>query len=131
MSEVRLEVLSEEEALDICNICGYKFIKVYDGKGVNSGRLMMLAETGDTNDKVFGSGVNSTVKNVEKPKNYVIYAFASNGSKMYIPDKTKCKKTVAFRLVDAKQFKDDDAYTKVKMLNKHGKYQWKLMHVQD
>lgn len=43
-SEIRIEVVSEEEAREICRENNYKFIKVYWGRGNNSGNLMMLAE---------------------------------------------------------------------------------------
>lgn len=39
--EQTMEVVSYSDAIEICETQGFRFIKVYPGRGVNSGKLIM------------------------------------------------------------------------------------------
>lgn len=49
MREIRMEVVSYDEAVEICDANGWIFDKVYMGRGVNHGKIMMLAYSTDSN----------------------------------------------------------------------------------
>ena len=146
MSEIRMEVLSESEALEICEANRYKFVKVYEGRGHNAGRLMMLAFTYKEVDQMslFEDNVNKPKKNktkkskkdsndnqlslfnntYKKTGKYRIRTVC-NGSYMYIG-----RHGTTFIATDAMIFDEEAAKKKAYFMSKRGSYTWEAVRIE-
>lgn len=105
--DVRIEVLSIDEAIQVCRDNMWLFDKVYNGRSTNRGKLMMLA--------------HELVTDSENDPNYIIFAdigvgriYWSKGSK----NKRKNIGDVTFSLYDATRFSQDEAIKKVYSMNR-------------
>lgn len=118
-TEVRMEVVSETEAYEICKENGYKFIKVYWGKGNNSGNLMMLAERQNEVSEV------KSLKNSEIRK--YKYIFKATEGLYY----TGNKGVNPYLEINAKVFEltKDAARQKALSMNKNSAYYWEEIKV--
>ena len=125
MAEIRMEVVCEEEAIEFCRCNGWDFIKCYEGKGSNHGRLMMLAETTESG---FCSKEEEEYYLGLEFEDTVIFTMC-NGGRLYLADTKKAGCATTFNLGMAKRFKNSTASIKVKNMNKHNGYRWQLLHV--
>ena len=124
-----MEVVSDYEALEICQANNWEFIKCYLGRGENYGKLMMLADDGKRSTLIYEDCFDSLI---EKPVNNVICTvYPYTNSILYLAD-TKFKVgKVTFNLGQAKKFTEDEAEKKVFFMNrnKNSKYVWKTKQV--
>ena len=125
MAEIRMEVVSESEALELCECNNWEFIKCYIGQGSNSGRLMMLAEhhgnrycSPEEEEYYLGLEVEDTI----------IYTIC-NGSRMYLADTKKSGYKTTFDASMAKRFKNSTAIKKVVNMNKYNGYHWQAQKI--
>ena len=125
MSEIRMEVLSESEAMELCHVYGYKFLETYDGAGDNYGKLMMLADDGrsDDMDKYMYQYEDLPVI---KEYNTCIYTDTATG-RMYLADKNKCKYATTFDIAKARKLTEKEAKIKAAMMCKNGSYSWRTL----
>lgn len=127
MREIRMEVVSEEEAREYCNEHGYKFEKCYIGRGSNSGCLMMLAYapgpsiTDEELDKMY---MNSQI--MDQIKDTVVRAFYANnhGTPVYMYVPNKSSNGIVFDINEAKRFTFDKADAKAKKMRSYNRYAW-------
>lgn len=87
MREVRMEVVSLEEALQYCTVNNLTFIKCYQGKQANLGKLMMLAIDEYPQGQLTIEGMGDAVAKPKEEKNTVIFCNHSD-SKMFVTRKT-------------------------------------------
>lgn len=126
--EIRIEVVSISEAEEYCAANNLELIKLYEGRGSNSGRLMMLAiDHNSIFDDYECNIVIDNTTNYEK-EDTVVYCIVNDG-KMYIADKKKCSNSVTFHISQAKKFKASIAFRKIHYMNLEGKYDWKAFKV--
>ena len=122
MKEIRIEVTSERDAIEYCRDAGLKFVKVYEGRGNNYGRLMMLAiDESDIQEQQ--SLFNDPIVYKEEVKNCIIYTTIGNGSTMYIGVKG-CPNKVTFNESMAQRFTEKEARSKAWNMSKHKRYNW-------
>lgn len=122
-----MEVVSDYEALEICQANGWQFIKCYSGRGENYGKLMMLADDGKM------SSIRYDLEDfIEKPLNHVVCTtYKYTNSILYIADAKFKAGKVTFNLEQAKRFTEEDAEKKVFFMNKNksSKYVWRAKQV--
>lgn len=127
MREIRIEVCNESEAIEFCDSMGYEYIKVYEGRGNNSGKLMMLAIDRNSSDTNYDEQyIEEKVPAKPEIENTVIFTIV-NGGRMYVADKSKCSQYTTFQSWQAKLFTKSAAEKRVKYMNKHGTYDWKTL----
>lgn len=135
-SEVRMEVVSYEEAIAYCNIHGLIYDHIYEGKEGNTGKLMMLAYKEQprqmSNDEV--AYYQRMIELEEKRKQdeveikyaYRLYTYC-NGSVMYY---TGNKNVSPFLECNAMLInKKADAERKALFMNSYKNYVWRVEKV--
>ena len=130
-SEVRMEVVSYEEAVAYCNANGLIFDHIYEGKLSNAGKLMMLAYK-ETESKMSDAEVayyqrqieleeKRQQEEMEKKYGYRLFTYHGN-SKMYC---TKDRSVSPFLECNALIInKRSDAERKALFMNSYGRYKW-------
>ena len=125
MIEYRFETLSYEEAMEFCEEHNLKFVKVYQGRGNNAGKLMALSYDLNNQEKINSIKDNNN-DNQKNDHVYVIYTKLSSGV-MYLADKKLSSNNVTFNINLAKRFEYNKAVKKSKAMTKKGKYNWKVL----
>lgn len=114
MKELRIEVASEDEAREYCNESGATYIKVYKGRGINQGKLMLLA---------------SYTEQIEIPPNeiadWAVVTKADTNSPMYVSK----YRGVTFSESGALLLTKEKAMAKAKAMTARGAYNWKAIHI--
>jgi hypothetical protein len=124
VKELRIEVLSEEEALEFCEVNGYKFIECIWENGVVGERLMLLAIDPKAPAELSEEELREIDKQLyENEKNTVIFAVTSSG-KMYVADNQKCSFGTTFKIGEAKRFTEAEAKKKAHFMTIKGSYCW-------
>lgn len=113
--EIRMEVVSYDEAIEYCKNNGLEFDHVYIGKGSNYGKIMMLAYK-----KEYPNYENEASFQVEEPKEYIIYAITDNG-KLFVT-----RSGTSFKIGEAALFTHKQAKAKAKAMTINSKrgYIW-------
>lgn len=135
-SEVRMEVVSYEEAIAYCNANGLIFDHIYEGQGSNAGRLMMLAYR-DEPSRMSNAEVAYYQKQIELEEKrkkeeieskYTYRIFTYYGeSKMYY---TGRKDISPFLECNALTIdKKADADRKALFMNSYGRYKWRVERI--
>ena len=123
-NEVRMEVVSEEEAIAYCLSNDLVYDHIYMGKGTNAGKVMMLAYS---KNKKPSNMQNMELENTEMPKNeekkYVIYTMVGS-SRLYWS--ASSKRRCSFNISDADRFSFNVARGKMIGMNKIGTREWKI-----
>lgn len=117
MREVRIEVLSESEARDYCNIHNLIFDECYE----EDGRFMLIAYDNKTED-LEPEVIEKILK--DKLEDTFIYADTING-RMYLADSKKSVYPTTFDRSLAKKFTYANASKRVVFMNRNGSYNWK------
>lgn len=124
MREVRMEVVSLEEALQYCTVNNLTFIKCYQGKQANLGKLMMLAIDEYPQGQLTIKGMGDLVAKPKEEKNTIIFCNHSD-SKMFVTRKTSMNRYgVTFDITQAQKFTRSEAEAKAFSMRKHGRYNW-------
>ena len=143
--EIRMEVVSEEEAIEFCKANNLRFVKTYPGRERNQGKLMMLAEDGkygkryteeelikyyDEEIKHKGKKFESNISVEPDEKRFAIYTVLivyGQERLMWVADKKKAPgRGTTFNVDCAKLFNAKDANRKAVFMNKNGKYNWMI-----
>lgn len=160
MEEVRIEVVSSEEGIELCNVMGWVFDHVYIGRSANYGKLMMLAYTNNVNkrdnsfedsdipnpsqqkskqtpDKSNSSRTNQNKAKQDKAKqdkakqDKATYVIYASTSTGPLFWVGKSKQKVCYNVNEAQRFGYRAAKTKTIMMNKVGSYTWRLRKITD
>lgn len=124
MREVRMEVVSEEEARHYCQMNGYEFVRCYMGKQQNAGKLMMLALDKYKKGQIYIDGMAPL-----DIKNTIIFADTIHG-KMYVAPRNKNNvKGTTFSIAQASRFTAESAEAKAFQMRKRGSYNWRTMKI--
>ena len=122
LSDIRIEVTSEHEAMEYCQDNGLKFIECIE----EDGSLFLLAEDPNKTSTV-DDGLYPDIV-IDEPKNTVIFTYyPGTNNKMYYVGKKG--RNVSFELVDATRYTESAASQKVYFMNKNGSYHWKTQKV--
>lgn len=125
MKEIRMEVLNEIEAIEYCRESGLEFIRCYEGRQDNTGKIMMLAI-----DRNSSSSNKQFIQNMveEEKLNAIIFATTYTG-RMYVADSKLCQSATTFNFSQAKLFKYSAAVEKAKHMANKGSYPWKALKI--
>lgn len=125
MREIRMEVVSYEEAVQLCNSQGWAFDKVYAGQGSNYGKLMMLAYDNPCYSIDFDGyySVPITKQPEKSGHKYGVATRISSGSLMFWA-KNGIKSKVTFKMSEAKELDYLAAKSKAHFMSSHGGYDW-------
>ncbi len=134
MREVRMEITSYEEAIEYCKMNNLSFIKCYEGKGSNSGKLMMLAlDYRDYSKRIEEEDelrYLEYINSLNETNDTIIFTYINN-KRFYISNGTgKSKEGTTFYEGDAKRFPYTKALIKARSMTKRGKYNWEVLRIQ-
>lgn len=131
MKEIRIEVVTEEEAIELCENLGYKFVECIWENGVVGDRLMLLAIDPKAPAEISEEELKEIDKQLyENEKNTVIFAVTSSG-KMYVADKKKCNFGTTFKIAEAQLFTKAEAEKKAHFMTIKGSYYWIAWTIKD
>lgn len=129
-TEVRMEVVNEAEAIEYCTSHRLVYDHCYEGRGTNSGKLMMLAyKFPERTQEALVAEYEAYMKSlgVEVEYGYIVYTIY-NGQKMYY---CRNKHLDMFQRQNAYIFKSEsEADTTANFMNMRGAYKWKVMYIQ-
>lgn len=112
MSEIRMELVTYDEAREICETMGYSFIDVIE----DDGKIFLIADNNETD-------IPDEDIQINQPKNTVVFTQTSTG-KMYVANKNSCGYATTFNIAQAKKFKTSDAIRKAFFMTKRGSHKW-------
>ena len=135
-SEVRIEVISYEEAIAYCEANGLIYDHIYEGQGSNAGKLMMLAYKNEPNrmsnaevayyQRMIELEEKRKQDEIESKYAYRLYTYC-NGSIMYY---TGNKNVSPFLECNAMLInKKADAERKALFMNSYKNYVWRVEKV--
>lgn len=110
MRTFKIEVVSENEAIELCKSNGYKFVKV----DYIDDKFVLTAQEQNTIE------VSSKIDSVDKGS-YVVYAVINTNVILYVAQHQKAGKSVTFNKSYAKTFTKKDAELKAHCMTITGK----------
>lgn len=113
--EIRIEVISEIEARELCIANNWDFQYCYEGRGPNAGKFMMKAYD---NNYWSTKEMYDTEDYIEPKKNFIIATHTDTGL-MFIGNKS-----VTYKISEALKFTEKDARRKAYFMNKKRNYKW-------
>ena len=126
MSKIEMEVLSYEEALEICEANGYEFKGCELENRDGSPTYILYADNPNGYSEDESDYIEEEV--LEPKKNCVVCTPMPTGT-MYVAAHVVQGSGCTFNVTDAKRFSQSDADAKAYNMNKHGGYNWRVLKV--
>lgn len=124
MSEVRMEVVSLEEAWELCSAHGWTFDKVYFGERNNSGKLMMLAYKKDIEADIDFDEIYETYElKSEYTIKYAVATQLDEGGLLFWRGSNKMGKYTR-KESEAALFEQEQAHKKAFFMSRQGDKLW-------
>lgn len=110
MKTIRIEVSSDQEAIELCNLNGY----IYNGIDYDEDGTFLNA----IDPEEYG---DEKVNPVDSDLIYVIFTVLDNNTKLYLSNKTILGRNITFKLGEAKRFEKEEAETKAHFMTMRSK----------